>query len=63
MTTSNSVVVPPVEGAIFHGGETESAMTLGEDKRDDNGIPFLVLHVQEGLGGSARLYCKKVYSR
>ena len=46
MTSNSGVVVPPlVESAIFHGGETESVITLGEDKRDDNGVPFLVLHV------------------
>ena len=52
-----------MEGARFCGGETKSVMTLGEDKRDDNGIPFLVLHVKEGLCGSARLYCKRVVHR
>ena len=63
MTSDSGNVVPRVESAIFQGGETESVMTLGEDKRDDNGVPFLVLHVKGGRWGEARLYCKRVYSR
>ncbi len=33
---------------------------IAEDMRDDNGNPFMVLHVNKGIAGSARLYCKKI---
>lgn len=60
---SGGGVVVPVEDAIVCGGEMENVMMVGEDGRDDNGIPFLVLRVRDGRGGEARLYCKKVCSR
>ena len=40
--------------------ENQDEMEEDEDMRDDNGNPFMVLHVNQRLGGSARLYCKKV---
>ena len=38
-------------------------MTMDEDMKDDNGTPFLVLHVYERRYGSARLYCKRAVER
>ena len=42
------------------GDNKETVEGEGEDVRDDNGNAFLVLHVNRGLGASARLYCKKI---
>ncbi|CAD6566040.1 MAG: hypothetical protein ASARMPREDX12_007516 [Alectoria sarmentosa] len=49
-----------MQDAIFSEEETEGEMVEDEDMRDDGGNPFMVLHVNKGLGGSVRLYCKKV---
>ena len=49
-----------MQDAIFSEEETGGEMVEDEDMRDDGGNPFMVLHVNKGLGGSARLYCKKV---
>ena len=49
-----------MQDAIFSQGKTEDETVEGEDMRDDNGNPFMVLHVNNWLGRSARLYCKKV---
>lgn len=52
-----------MQDAIFSEKETEEEIVEGgEDVRDDNGNPFLVLHVNRGLGASARLYCKRLPS-
>lgn len=46
---------------VSGGGEGDEGVEDDDDDvRDDNGNPFMVLHVNRGLGGSARLYCKKV---
>ncbi len=42
------------------GEDIAGAMTVDEDMRDDNGTPFLVLHVDVELCGAARLYGKRV---
>ena len=49
-----------MQDAIFGKGKTEDETLEGQDVRDDNGNPFMVLHVNNWLGRSARLYCKKV---
>ena len=49
-----------MQDAIFSQGKTEDETVEEEDMRDDNGNPFMVLHVNDWLGKSARLYCKKV---
>ena len=49
-----------MQNAIFSQGKTEDETAEEEDMRDDNGNPFMVLHVSNWLGRSARLYCKKV---
>ena len=50
-----------MQDAIFAHGRTGDETVEGEeDMRDDNGNPFMVLHVKNWLGRSARLYCKKV---
>ena len=49
-----------MQDAIFSEEETGGEMVEDEDMRDDGGNPFMVLHVNKGLGGSVRLYCKKV---
>ena len=51
-----------MQDAIFSQGKTEDETVEGEDMRDDNGNPFMVLHVNVNNwpGRSARLYCKKV---
>ena len=49
-----------MQDAIFSQGKTEDETVGEEDMRDDNGNPFMVLHVNNWLGRSARLYCKKV---
>ena len=49
-----------MQDAIFREEEAEDEMVEDEDMRDDNGNPFMVLHVNRGLDGSTRLYCKKV---
>lgn len=49
-----------MQSAICSGEEMGGEMAEDEDVRDDDGNPLLVLHVNEGLDGSARLYCKKV---
>ena len=49
-----------MQDAIFRKGKTEDETVEEEDMRDDNGNPFMVLHVNNWLGKSARLYCKKV---
>ena len=49
-----------MQDAIFGKGKTEDETVEEEDMRDDNGNPFMVLHVNNWLGRSARLYCKKV---
>lgn len=52
-----------MQDAIFSEEEREEEIVEGgEDVRDDNGNPFLVLHVNRGLGAAARLYCKKLPS-
>ena len=55
----NSVGIT-MQNAILSGKGKGGEMTEDEDTRDDNGNPFMVLHVNKGLGASARLYCKKV---
>ncbi len=45
------------------GEDIVGAMTVDEDMRDDNGTPFLVLHVNVELHGAARLYGKRVEDR
>lgn len=54
-----------MQDVIFGKEETGGEVVEDEDVRDDDGNPFMVLHVNEGLGasGSARLYCKKVPDR
>ena len=49
-----------MQNAIFSQGRTVDETAEEEDMRDDNGNPFMVLHVNNWLGRSARLYCKKV---
>ena len=51
-----------MQNIIFSAEEraVDEMVEGGEDVRDDNGNPFLVLHVNRGLGASARLYCKKI---
>ncbi|CAF9930232.1 hypothetical protein IMSHALPRED_008123 [Imshaugia aleurites] len=49
--------------SLGFGLETGGGTVLDEDMRDDNGTPFLVLHVIGELHGSARLYCKRVLNR
>lgn len=49
-----------MQDAIFSQGKTEGEKVGEEDMRDDNGNPFMVMHVNNWLGRSARLYCKKV---
>ena len=49
-----------MQEAIFRQGKMEDETVEEEDMRDDNGNPFMVLHVKNWLGRSARLYCKKV---
>ena len=45
------------------GEDIVGAMTVDEDMRDDNGTPFLVLHVNVEFYGAARLYGKRVVDR
>ena len=47
-----------MQDTIFREEEREDE--VAEDMRDDNGNPFMVLHVNKGIAGSARLYCKKI---
>lgn len=49
-----------MQDAISREDETGGEMVEDENVRDDDGNPFMVLHVNRGLAGSARLYCKKV---
>ena len=49
-----------MQDAIFGKGKTEDETVEEQDMRDDNGNPFMVLHVNNWLGRSARLYCKKI---
>ena len=50
-----------MQDAIFSQEKTADETVGEEDMRDDNGNPFMVLHVNNWLGRSARLYCKKVF--
>lgn len=52
-----------MQDTVFNMIETGGEMTEDEDVRDDDGNPFLVLHVNEGLAESTRLYCKRVTDR
>lgn len=54
ITMQDAIVV------VGGGGKGNEEGLENDDVRDDNGNPFMVLHVNKGLGGSARLYCKKV---
>ena len=58
----NSVAIT-MQDAIFCKGKLGNVTVKEEDMRDDNGNPFMVLHVNIGLGRSVRLYCKKVSYR
>lgn len=49
-----------MQDTIFGEEGTGNKMVKDVDMRDDNGNPFMVLHVNKGLAGSARLYCKKL---
>ena len=49
-----------MQEAIFPKEESQGEMGEDGDMRDDNGNAFMILHVNKGLNGSARLYCKKV---
>lgn len=50
-----------MQDAIFSEKKREhDEIVNDEDMRDDHGNPFLVLHVNRGVCGSTRLYCKKV---
>lgn len=56
----NSVGITMQDAIVVSGGGKGDQLMENDDMRDDNGNPFMVLHVNRGLGGSARLYCKKV---
>lgn len=55
----NSVGITMQDAIVRKEGKGDKGLE-NDDMRDDNGNPFMVLHVNKGLGGSARLYCKKV---
>lgn len=52
-----------MQNAVCRGEQTGRVLTADEDVRDDNGSSFLVIHVNKGLSGSTRLYCKRMMKR